>query len=101
MVAVSPRIAAFLNQVSTTPDMELALWKVFSEYLDLKIKKHLHVSKEFEAKWGMTFAEFLRRTETNELGKDIYSYEVESDYWEWEAAETLLAHYRLLKSSKS
>ena len=45
----------------------------------------------FESKWAMTFAEFAEACKLNTLGQDSYSYEVESDYWEWEEAVTLLA----------
>ncbi len=45
----------------------------------------------------MTFAEFSERGKAGTLGQDPYSYEVESDFWEWEKAETLLKHYGVLK----
>jgi len=45
----------------------------------------------FESKWAMTFAEFANACQSDTLGQDSCSYEVESDYWEWEAAVTLLA----------
>jgi hypothetical protein len=46
----------------------------------------------------MTFEEFSERCETGTLGHDPYAYEVESDFWEWEQAETLLQHYEALQS---
>lgn len=46
---------------------------------------------EFESKWAMTFADFANACQLDTLGQDSYSYEVESDYWGWEAAITLLA----------
>ncbi len=36
MITVSPRIGALLSRVAETPDIEVALWKVLSEYIDLK-----------------------------------------------------------------
>ncbi len=35
MVSVLPRIAVLLNQVTATPDLEVALLKVLSEYIRL------------------------------------------------------------------
>jgi len=32
------------------------------------------------------------------LEADPYAYDVESDYWEWEAAETLRQHYESLEA---
>jgi hypothetical protein len=45
----------------------------------------------FESKWAMAFAEFADACKSDTLEQDSYSYAVESDYWEWEAAVTLLA----------
>jgi len=32
------------------------------------------------------------------LQKDIYSFEVEQNFWRWEEAETLKKHYEEIKS---
>lgn len=45
----------------------------------------------------MSFAEFAGWCEAGTLDKDPYAYDVESDDWEWEAAETLLRHYQGLQ----
>ena len=37
-VIVSPRVGALLTQVTETPDLETALWKILSEYIDLKTR---------------------------------------------------------------
>ncbi|MBX3052981.1 MAG: hypothetical protein KF753_15975 [Caldilineaceae bacterium] len=79
--------------MTEVPDPEAALWKVLTEYIKLKIDHLSQQIDQFESKWKMTFAEFAERCATDTLGKDPYDYEVESDYWEWEAAETLLDHY--------
>ena len=97
-VPVSPRLGALLTQVTEVPDLETALWKVLSEYIDLKIAHIQQQIRDFESKWGMTFAEFAARCETDTLDEDSHSYEVESDYWEWEAAVTLLQHYEGLQA---
>ncbi len=97
-VELSPRIGALLTQVTEVPDLEAALWKVLSEYIELKIARIEQRIQEFESKWGMTFTEFAERCEKGTLDEDPYSYDVESDYWEWEAAETLLQHYESLQA---
>jgi len=95
---MSPRIGALLTQITETPDLETALWKVLSEYIDLKMRLLTQRIEEFEAKWGMTFEEFSERCEAEMLDQDAYAYEVESDSWEWEKAETLLHHYEALQA---
>jgi len=42
----------------------------------------------------MSFSEFKRRFSENDLPVDVYTQEVEEDFWEWEEAETLKAHYQ-------
>jgi hypothetical protein len=87
-----------LIQVTETPDLEAALWKVLSEYIDLKTALIKQRIQTLEAKWGMTFAEFAEHCEAETLDQDVYAYEVESDFWEWEKAETLLQHYEALQA---
>ena len=95
-IEVSPRLGALLTQVAEVHNLEAALWKVLSEYIDLKIARIQQQIQEFESKWDMTFVEFAERCEAGTLDEDSHSYEVESDYWEWEAAVTLLQHYERL-----
>ena len=47
-VAVSPRIGALLTQVTDVPDLETALWKVLSEYIDLKTSRLQECIQKFE-----------------------------------------------------
>ena len=96
-VELSPRLGSLLARVTETPDLETALWKVLSEYIDLKTARIEETIEAFEKKWGMPFDEFAARCEEDTLDEDPYSYDVESDYWEWEAAETLLDHYKSLQ----
>ncbi|HQE94014.1 MAG TPA: hypothetical protein PLH19_15060 [Anaerolineae bacterium] len=96
-VIVSPRMGALLTQVTEVPDLETALWKVLSEYIDLKIERLSRSIQEFETKWEMSFSEFAERCAAGTLEQDPYAYHVESDYWEWESAETLLQHYEDLR----
>jgi len=34
----------------------------------------------------------------DDLSADTYSYEVEQDFWDWEEAETLKAHYQQVQA---
>jgi hypothetical protein len=97
-VTLSPRIGALLSQITETPDLETALLKVLIEYVDLKIDLLKRRIQAFESKWGMTFEEFSTRCEEDTLDRDAYAYDVESDFWEWEKAETLLHHYQDLQA---
>lgn len=97
-ISVSPRVGALLSQVTEAPNLETALWQVLTEYLDLKVSGFSERVRQYESAWGMTFAEFAERVRTDQLGQDRYAYDVESAYWDWEEAETLLHHYQDLRA---
>ncbi len=92
-ISVSPRIGVVLSEVAETPNLGTALWEILTEYIELKTRELQERVRKFEVRWGMTFAEFAERLKTNQPSQDAFSYEVESAYWEWEEAETLLKHY--------
>jgi hypothetical protein len=93
MIAVSPKLGEFLTQATQTPDIETALWRVVSDYLAMKMEAIDREIAIFEAKWHMSFAEFVGACRNDTLGRDIYSYDIEQDYWAWERATTLKQHY--------
>jgi len=97
-ISISPRIGVLLSQVAETPDLEMALWKVLSEYIEMKISFLEEDIKKFEKNWGMTFKEFSEKYEKGTLDNDSYDYGVESEFWEWEKIETLIDHYKSLQS---
>ena len=39
MLALTPKLTDFLAKVTRTADVDTALWKVVSEYLDMKSKE--------------------------------------------------------------
>ena len=96
-LSLPPRLSLILTQLVPTPDPGLALQKVISEYIDLKIAACQETIQRFEAKWGKDFDGFSQARSDDTLGIDPYSYAVESDFWEWEAATTLLEHYVTLR----
>jgi hypothetical protein len=98
MVTMSPQLGALLIKVTETPDIETALWKVLLEYLEFKSRALKEQITALEQKWGMSFDDFSQRCAEESLGKDVYSYEVERDFWEWERAVTLRRHYEALRA---
>ena len=98
IVTVSPRMGALLTQLAETPDLDAALRKVLTEYLDLKLESLQRRVGEFEAKWGMAFDAFSERCEAGTIDRDPFAYDVERDYWEWEKLVTLVEHYEGLRA---
>lgn len=98
MVTVSPQIGEFLLKVTHLPDIDTALRKVLTEYLELKVNQLESKINGYESVWKMTFNEFEDACKNNKLKADVFSYEVEKDFWEWEQLETLLKYYKDIKS---
>lgn len=93
MIAVSPRLGELLTRTTQSPDLETAVWKVLSEYVEMKVVALTGAITRFEQKWEMSFDEFSHRCKDGTLKQDPYSWEVEQDFWAWEQAVTLLQHY--------
>lgn len=85
-------------KITHLPDIDAALKKVLTEYLDLKIADLRAKIKAYESKWKMTFAEFESACKNKALSADTYSYEVEKDFWEWEGMESLLKYHEEIRS---
>ena len=69
MISVSPRIGVVLSEVAQTPNLETAMWRILTEYVDLKTRELREQARTFEVRWGMTFAEFAERLKTDRLGQ--------------------------------
>ena len=98
MIALSPQIGEFLLKVTQLPDIEAALKRVLTEYLYLKLSDIEEKIKALESKWKMDFKEFEMASKDGTLKLDVYSYDVEKDFWEWEGLESLLKYYEDIKS---
>jgi len=66
---------------------EVALRLALKELLRLKLNEAREQKQTFELKYGLPFDSFKQAWEADEI-EDRYSFEVETDYWEWEAAVT-------------
>ncbi|MEZ4527387.1 MAG: hypothetical protein R2941_15820 [Desulfobacterales bacterium] len=93
MPAISPQFAEFLVKTTMEADIQQALNTVLREYLVLKLRDLKDRCACFEKKWQMNFENFRENIRKNSLKKDIYSFEAEQDFREWEEAETLKNHY--------
>ncbi len=97
MPVMSPKLGEVLVKATHSKDIDDALNKIFSEYLELKLKTLREAIEEFQKKWGMSFEEFKRHFKEGTLREDTYSFNTEKDYWQWEEAETLKKHYEEIK----
>ena len=94
---MSPKLGDILVRTTHSKDLDDALNKIFSEYLELKLKTLYETINTFQKKWDMSFEEFKKHIKDRTLTKDVYSFDVEKDFWQWEEAETLKKHYEEIK----
>jgi len=98
MSVISPKVGEILVKTTHSKDLDDALHKIISEYLELKLNTLQGIIDGLRKKWDMTFEEFKERMKEGRLEKDSYSFDVEQDFWRWEEAETLKKHYEEIKS---
>ena len=98
MPALSPDVGSHLLKATRSKDLDEAFETVLSEYLELKIDRLEQTTNTLEEKWGMDFSTFKQRIAEDDLPADAYSYEGEQDFWDWEEAETLKAHYQQVQA---
>ena len=46
----------------------------------------------------MQFDKFKEKSSKGEIDQDIFSYDVERDFWDWERADTLKKHYESMRT---
>lgn len=71
------------------------LERSFIQTLEHRLAQCSQAILGFETKYGLTFAEFARAWDSGQI-PGRYSYEVESDYCDWEALE--MEKRKLLKA---
>jgi len=98
MALISPRLGEILIKTTHSNNFEDAFHKIFSDYLELKLKSLKEKSKQFQTKWKLDFEEFKKKTKEGGLAEQPFSYDVEKDFWEWEESESLIHHYQDLKN---
>lgn len=76
-----------LSQLTGEDRFDVALHLATKELAQLRLQESHRQIKSFEDRYGMNFDQFQRAWESGAIPAPR-SYEVEKDYWEWEAALT-------------
>ena len=97
-VVIPDALYRVVTELTHQPEVETALTVAVKELIRLRQKELDAERVVFEAKYGMTFAQFNARFQAEEI-PDQYSYAVESDYFDWEAAVTSLAYLEELSAT--
>ena len=83
MATVSGRILDALSALEPEGDSDAKIAKVVEDALVRRLHHHQYVDRHMQQKHGMTFDEFRDRRVVEQRG---YSFDAESDFWEWELA---------------
>jgi hypothetical protein len=98
-VMVSDKLLRVLEDFAPGASLEAKLENLTRESLGHQLRACNEALGRFEAKYGLTFADFARAWQENKMANK-HSHEVECDFMEWEARhlekEDLLAAVREL-----
>ncbi len=84
---ISKPIAQVLTKMTHEPRLDVAVALAVKDWLQARLSLAEAKRVSYEKKYGMDFAEFKAAWRDDKIPAQ-YSYEVESDYWEWEGAIT-------------
>jgi len=83
MEAITEKTTKILGLLIPEGDLDYKVRKILKEDLKRKLIEFQLIDNRFQKKYGMTFDEFEKRNIIKEKG---FSFEVESDCHEWDAA---------------
>lgn len=82
-VAVSERLMRIIDRLEAGDRLETKLSRVLENEIRRRLARYEWIDRFYQRKYGMTFEEFERNEMVKKLG---YSFEVETDYHEWDMA---------------
>jgi len=84
---ISKPIYRILSDLTQESRVEVALPLAIKDWVRLKLKETREQREAFRQRYGMDFPAFKQAWQEGRIA-DQHSYEVERDYWEWEATVT-------------
>lgn len=95
---ISKPIYRALTGLTRETRLEIALPLAMKDLARLKLKEAVEQRELFEKRYGMDFAAFKQAWDEGRV-QAAHSYDVERDFWEWEAAATDEANLREIYES--
>jgi len=83
IIAVPEKIVQIIDHLETGEEIEAKLSQVVENELRRRLARYELTDRLFRKKYGMTLEEFEKNEMVKKLG---YSFEVESDYHDWDMA---------------
>ena len=82
-VALSERMVHLIERLEPEGNVNAKLKRLLERELIRRLNRYQLTDRNLSQKYGMSFAEFRKNEVVKRRG---YSFEVESDYWDWEMA---------------
>jgi hypothetical protein len=92
---ISKPMFQILADLTRESRIEVALPLAIKDLVRLRLAEAMRLRAAFEQQYGIDFETFKQAWHENRIA-DAHSYEVERDYWEWEAAVTDEQHLKLI-----
>ncbi len=83
------RLVYLVNTLTDTDDFNEGLRRLLETEIRRRLNRYQLTDRQLQRKYGMTFEEFRERDVVKERG---YSWEVESDFCDWEMAVGEVRH---------
>jgi hypothetical protein len=84
---ISKPVYRVLSDLTQESRVEVALPLAIKDWVRLRLKEAREQQEFYEQRYGIEFPAFKQAWQENRIPSK-HSYEVERDYWEWEAATT-------------
>ena len=84
---ISKPIYRILSDLTQESRVEVALPLAIKDWVRLRLKESHGQQERFKQRYGMDFNAFKQAWQEGRISNK-HSYQVERDYWEWEAAVT-------------
>lgn len=84
---ISKPMFQILTDLTRESRLDVALPLAIKDLVRLKLAEAVRVRSAFEQQYGIDFEAFQQAWHEGRIA-DEHSYDVERDYWEWEAAVT-------------
>jgi hypothetical protein len=93
MLSFSDRLGRVIQALEPEGDVDTKIERLLTNELVRRLNRYELADRRFQQKYGMTFEQFQAREVVKQRG---YSFEVESDFWDWEMALDGIATVREL-----
>lgn len=99
-MTIAANISKTLLEITGEPRLEMAILELLNDAVEHRIEKIEAETKKLEEKYHMSFEKFKESFISGKIPA-AYSYEVETDFLEWEGLNSRLSKYRSLLGNLS